>query len=101
MSAAPGTGSPESRKLNGLGRTLACSETNGAGDGPREASAENRIDDDFRHLLGSWFNRGFLVMRPIDWQSPAAILEKIIAYGKTAKRCAVIGGGLLHFENDR
>ena len=39
-----------------------------------------RIDADFRHLLGSWFNRGFLVMQPIDWQSPAAILEKIIAY---------------------
>jgi len=39
-----------------------------------------RIEDDFRHLLGSWFNRGFLVLRPIDWQSPAAILEKIIAY---------------------
>ena len=39
-----------------------------------------RIDNDFRHLLGSWFNRGFLVLRPIDWQTPAAILEKIIAY---------------------
>ena len=39
-----------------------------------------RIDADFRHLLGSWFNRGFLVMRPIDWNTPAAILEKIIAY---------------------
>jgi malonyl-CoA decarboxylase len=39
-----------------------------------------RIDADFRHLLGSWFNRGFLVMRPIDWHTPAAILEKIIAY---------------------
>jgi malonyl-CoA decarboxylase len=39
-----------------------------------------RIDADLRHLLGSWFNRGFLVMRPIDWNTPAAILEKIIAY---------------------
>ena len=38
------------------------------------------IDRDFRHLLGSWFNRGFLVLRPIDWQTPAAVLEKIIAY---------------------
>ena len=38
------------------------------------------IDQDFQHLLGSWFNRGFLVMRPIDWQTPAAVLEKIIAY---------------------
>jgi malonyl-CoA decarboxylase len=38
------------------------------------------IDRDFRHLLASWFNRGFLVLRPIDWQTPAAVLEKIIAY---------------------
>ncbi|MBD3677585.1 MAG: malonyl-CoA decarboxylase [Rhodobacteraceae bacterium] len=39
-----------------------------------------RIDYDFRHLFASWFNRGFLVLRPISWQSPANILEKIIAY---------------------
>ena len=39
-----------------------------------------RIDADFRHLLGSWFNRGFLVMHPVDWNTPAVILEKIIAY---------------------
>ncbi|HEX4891817.1 MAG TPA: malonyl-CoA decarboxylase [Hyphomicrobiaceae bacterium] len=38
------------------------------------------VDDDLAHLLASWFNRGFLVLRRIDWQTPAAILEKIIAY---------------------
>lgn len=38
------------------------------------------LDVDFRHLFASWFNRGFLVLRPIDWTSPADILEKIIAY---------------------
>ncbi len=38
------------------------------------------VDLDFRHLLSSWFNRGFLVLRPINWESPADILEKIIAY---------------------
>lgn len=38
------------------------------------------VDDDLQHLLYSWFNRGFLVLRRIDWQTPAAILEKIIAY---------------------
>ena len=38
------------------------------------------IDLDFRHLLYSWFNRGFLVLRPISWDSPATVLEKIIAY---------------------
>jgi len=40
----------------------------------------NVVDIDLRHLLYSWFNRGFLVLRRIDWQTPAAILEKIIAY---------------------
>ncbi len=39
-----------------------------------------RVDLDFQHLFHSWFNRGFLVMRRIDWQTPASILEKIIQY---------------------
>ncbi len=39
-----------------------------------------RLDIDLRHLLRSWFNRGFLVLRPIDWESPANVLQKIIAY---------------------
>jgi malonyl-CoA decarboxylase len=39
-----------------------------------------KIDADFRHLFSSWFNRGFLAMHPIDWTTPAHILEKIIAY---------------------
>ncbi len=38
------------------------------------------LDFDLRHLLGSWFNRGFLELRRIDWQTPAAVLEKLIAY---------------------
>lgn len=38
------------------------------------------LDSDFVHLLSSWFNRGFLVLRPIDWSTPANILEKIIRY---------------------
>ncbi|MBK0328547.1 malonyl-CoA decarboxylase [Rhodobacteraceae bacterium F11138] len=38
------------------------------------------VDLDFRHLFASWFNRGFLVLRPISWESPADILDKIIAY---------------------
>ncbi len=38
------------------------------------------LDLDFRHLFASWFNRGFLVLRPINWESPAQLLEKIIAY---------------------
>ena len=38
------------------------------------------VDDDFVHLFSSWFNRGFLVLRPIDWNTSASILEKIIRY---------------------
>lgn len=38
------------------------------------------LDADFSHLYSSWFNRGFLNLRRIDWSTPADILEKIIAY---------------------
>jgi len=46
----------------------------------RDSPMLKRVDDDFGHLFGSWFNRGFLVLRHIDWNTPAAILEKIIRY---------------------
>ena len=45
-----------------------------------EDPALARLDHDFRHLFASWFNRGFLVLRPIDWKTPANILEKVIDY---------------------
>jgi malonyl-CoA decarboxylase len=38
------------------------------------------VDADFAHLFSSWFNRGFLVLRRIDWSTPAVVLEKIIRY---------------------
>jgi malonyl-CoA decarboxylase len=38
------------------------------------------LDADLKHLFASWFNRGFLELRRIDWQSPAAVLAKLIAY---------------------
>jgi malonyl-CoA decarboxylase len=38
------------------------------------------LDADLKHLFASWFNCGFLELRRIDWQSPAAVLEKLIAY---------------------
>lgn len=43
------------------------------------------VDQDFAHLLTSWFNRGFLTLRRIDWNSPAAILEKIMRYESVHK----------------
>ena len=47
---------------------------------PKTDAGLSAVDADLAHLLASWFNRGFLVLRRIDWQTPAAILEKIIAY---------------------
>ena len=38
------------------------------------------LDDDLRALLLSWFDTGFLDLRAIDWNSPAALLEKLVAY---------------------
>ena len=38
------------------------------------------IEADLAHLLTSWFNRAFLVLRRIDWHTPPVILEKLIAY---------------------
>lgn len=38
------------------------------------------LENDLSHLLASWFNRGFLSLRQIDWASPATLLERLIAY---------------------
>ena len=38
------------------------------------------IENDLDHLLNSWFNRGFLQLRRIDWRTPAIVLEKLIEY---------------------
>jgi malonyl-CoA decarboxylase len=38
------------------------------------------VDSDIVYLLRLWFNRGFLSIERIDWHTPAAILEKLIAY---------------------
>jgi len=46
----------------------------------RAQPALKPLESDLQHLLGSWFNRGFLELRRIDWQTPAAVLEKLIAY---------------------
>jgi malonyl-CoA decarboxylase len=46
----------------------------------RENPSYARTDFDFIHLLRSWFNRGFLVLRQITWNTSASILEKIVEY---------------------
>jgi malonyl-CoA decarboxylase len=35
---------------------------------------------DMQDLLAGWFDVGFLDLRPITWDSPAALLEKLITY---------------------
>lgn len=42
--------------------------------------ALKRTDLDLVHLLRSWFNRGFLVLKQVSWDTPATILDKIVAY---------------------
>lgn len=46
----------------------------------REDSSLALVENDLAHLLNSWFNKGFLTLRRIDWNTPAAILEKVIHY---------------------
>lgn len=46
----------------------------------RDAPTLSVVDLDFKHLFASWFNRGFLVLLPINWTSSAIVLEKIIDY---------------------
>ena len=38
------------------------------------------INADLVHLLSSWFNRGFLELRRIDWRTPPVILEKLMQH---------------------
>jgi malonyl-CoA decarboxylase len=46
----------------------------------RETPDAARLDSGLKSLLRMWFNPGFLILQPIDWSTPANILEKIIAY---------------------
>jgi malonyl-CoA decarboxylase len=46
----------------------------------RSNPALRGVDSDLKHLFISWFNKGFLELRRIDWNSPASVLEKIIHY---------------------
>ena len=38
------------------------------------------VERDLKHLLRSWFDVGFLQLRRLDWNTPAAFLEKLIEY---------------------
>jgi malonyl-CoA decarboxylase len=49
-------------------------------DALRKDDELKQVDADFRHLLSSWFNPGFLQMVRVDWNSPATLLEQVIQY---------------------
>ena len=38
------------------------------------------LDEDFRHVLATWCDVGFLALQRLTWELPAALLEKIIEY---------------------
>jgi malonyl-CoA decarboxylase len=38
------------------------------------------LEEDLRRLLANWFDIGFLELKRITWESPAALLEKLMAY---------------------
>jgi len=38
------------------------------------------VDQDLVVLFRAWFNRGFLSLEQIDWETPAVVLEKLIEY---------------------
>ena len=38
------------------------------------------IDQDFIHLFTSWFNKGFLELERINWQTSATVLEKLTVH---------------------
>src|SRR4051794_9575824 len=46
----------------------------------REDKLLAALEADLRSLLGAWFDIGFLELQRIDWNSPAALLEKLVDY---------------------
>jgi len=46
----------------------------------RNAANFDALDADLKHLFRSWFNRGFLRLERISWQTSALLLEKLIRY---------------------
>lgn len=46
---------------------------------PKDAELR-QVDDDFHHLLSSWFNPGFLKVERVDWNTPATLLEQLIRH---------------------
>jgi malonyl-CoA decarboxylase len=48
--------------------------------GGKLTRADAALDADFEYVFSGWFNAGFLELRRINWESPAAVLERVIRY---------------------
>lgn len=46
----------------------------------REDAAIGEMAEDLRGMLANWFDIGLLDLKPITWDSPASLLEKLILY---------------------
>lgn len=46
----------------------------------REYKALKAVDSDLQVLFSSWFNRGFLSLERISWETPAFVLERLMKY---------------------
>src|SRR5579885_2437733 len=46
----------------------------------REDAVLAGLEQDLKSLLASWFDIGFLELHRINWEAPAALLEKLMAY---------------------
>jgi malonyl-CoA decarboxylase len=47
---------------------------------PNKSHGLNALDRELEDAFSAWFNAGFLELRRIGWDSPAALLERIIRY---------------------
>jgi malonyl-CoA decarboxylase len=47
---------------------------------PAATRARVALEADLKELLGSWFDLGFLDLRRITWEAPAALLERLAGY---------------------
>jgi malonyl-CoA decarboxylase len=45
-----------------------------------DVPALRALNEELRNLLTDWFDIGFLKLERIDWDSPASLLEKLVAY---------------------
>lgn len=47
---------------------------------PQQTPGLKALDDEFEDAFTAWFNAGFLELKAISWDSPAALLERLIRY---------------------